>query len=140
MAAFEKPFYGAGATVQALVLPNTGHDLTLERSSPQATAAMLAFSEQFAGAGRGATNTTPGVRPAPVITPAGTPPLVAQLADLAFVSAAAPGANAYAAAVQPVPGLGSGVDPNPLAAQELSTIANLVNQFSGNLPQELLGG
>jgi hypothetical protein len=140
MAAFEKPFYGAGATVQALVLPNTGHDLTLERTSPQATAAMLAFSEQFAGAGRGATNTTPGVRPAPVITPAGTPPLVAQLADLAFVSAAAPGANAYTAAVQSIPGLGSGVDPNPFAAQGLSTIANLVNQFSGNVPQELLGG
>lgn len=38
--ASERPFYGSGTTLDALVVPNTGHDVTLARSAPQTLTAI----------------------------------------------------------------------------------------------------
>lgn len=38
LAASERPFYGPGTTLDTLVVPNAGHDVTLSRSAPQTLA------------------------------------------------------------------------------------------------------
>lgn len=40
LVASERPFYGPGTTLDALVVPNAGHDVTLARSAPQTLAAI----------------------------------------------------------------------------------------------------
>jgi pimeloyl-ACP methyl ester carboxylesterase len=40
LVASERPFYGPGATLDALVVPNAGHAVTLARSAPQTLAAI----------------------------------------------------------------------------------------------------
>jgi pimeloyl-ACP methyl ester carboxylesterase len=44
--ASERPFYGPRATLDAIVVPNAGHDVTLARSAPQTLAAIQSWVSQ----------------------------------------------------------------------------------------------
>ena len=50
LAASEKPFFGPNATVEGYVVPNTGHDTTLERTAPQSNGAIFDFIDRYVGA------------------------------------------------------------------------------------------
>lgn len=49
LAAFEKRYYGPDATVEAHVIPGTGHGLTIERTAPDGYAAMTDFIDRHVG-------------------------------------------------------------------------------------------
>jgi pimeloyl-ACP methyl ester carboxylesterase len=49
LAAFERRFYGPGATVEAMVIPGGGHDINLERTAPKAYDRMLEFADKHVG-------------------------------------------------------------------------------------------
>lgn len=49
LAAYERPFYGPQATVEAFVVPGTSHNTAMERTAPQSYAAMLDFVDQYVG-------------------------------------------------------------------------------------------
>jgi pimeloyl-ACP methyl ester carboxylesterase len=133
----EKEFY-SGA-VEAYAVPNTGHDIELERTAPLAHQRMLRFADATVGAGAGEKGTQPGVRPAPVPPPSGSPSVQNQLLDVAFAQAVKPVADAYAQLKQPVPGLGDTTNPNPASAVLLAKIGALVSQFAPNAAQAGLG-
>lgn len=48
LAESERPFYGPQATVQALVVPNAGHDVTLHRSAPDTLEAIYGWVSDYA--------------------------------------------------------------------------------------------
>ena len=50
LAAFERPFYGPNAKVEAMVIPNGGHDINLELTAPQAYDRMIEFADKYVGA------------------------------------------------------------------------------------------
>jgi len=139
LAAHERPWYGPGATVDAYLPANTGHDTQLERTAPQSTQAMLAFADRRVGAGSGQRGTEPGVRPAVAAPPPTQPSPAAAAAAMAFQTAVLPLADAYADAVRDVPGLGDTSNPLPEANDLLVKIANLTNQTLGSLPPQLIG-
>jgi pimeloyl-ACP methyl ester carboxylesterase len=138
LATFERTFYGPQATVEAYLVPGTGHDINLEKSAPLSYAQMIGFSNQFIGPGPGQPGTTPGVQPSVSTPPAGASPLGATLANQLLIAAVAPLADAYMASIKPIPGLGSQNDPDPYAAALLAGIGDLVNQVLGTLPVQLL--
>jgi hypothetical protein len=138
LAAFERSFYGPKATVEAFLVPNTGHDINLERSAPESYARMIAFSNQYVGHGSGAEGSTPGVQPPPSTPPSGLPSPAGTLANLALLHSVKPLADAYMTANALVPGLGSENDPNPAAAMLLTSMGDLVNEILGTLPVQLL--
>lgn len=135
----ELPWYGPNATIEAYVPPNTGHDVQLERSAPQSTEQMLAFSNQFVGPGNGETGTAAGVRPAIPAPPVTQVSALDALVGAAFTTAVTPVADTYTKLVQSIPGLGNGADPIPQLSQILATIANIDNTLLGTLPASLLG-
>jgi alpha-beta hydrolase superfamily lysophospholipase len=49
LAAFERRFYGPGATVEGMVIPGGGHDINLERTAPKAYDRMLEFADKHVG-------------------------------------------------------------------------------------------
>jgi pimeloyl-ACP methyl ester carboxylesterase len=133
----EKQFYGG--SVQAYAVPNTGHDIELERTAPLAHQRMLQFADTVLGAGTGVKGSEPGVRPAPVTPPSGSPSVQNQLLDVAFTQAVKPVADAYAQVKQPVPGLGDTTNPNPAAAILLAKIGALVAKFAPTAAEAGLG-
>jgi pimeloyl-ACP methyl ester carboxylesterase len=140
LASFERTFYGPHATVEAFLVPDTGHDVNLEKSAPLSYAQMIGFSNQFIGHGSGVLDSTPGTQP-PQSTPSSSaPPPAAIVANEALLAAVAPLANAYMASIPPIPGLGSHGDPNPFAALFLTEIGGLINEMIGTLPVQLLAG
>jgi len=139
LAAWEKPFYGPDAIVQAYAVPDTGHDVQLSDASPQATQVMLNFVNQYVGPGSGELNTTPGVRPAiPTPPPAGPPSLVAAAADALFNTLVAPTVATLNSLLNGVPGVGTQQEIVNISGL-LATIAKLANLALGTLPQSLLG-
>jgi hypothetical protein len=140
LADFERPFYGPGATVVADVVPNTAHDLQLEKSAPTSDAQMLDFSDKYVGTGGGALNTAPGAA-APVPTPPNpTPSLAAKLVNGVVVQAVAPAVALLQTASNVVPGLGDNQDPVPGMSLALSTIGNLVDSLVGSFPEGVIAG
>jgi pimeloyl-ACP methyl ester carboxylesterase len=140
LASFERSFYGPRATVEAFLVPDTGHDINLERSAPLAYAQMINFSNWFIGHGSGQVGTNPGVQPSLSTPPSGAPSPAGTLANDALINAVKPLADAYMKAITPLPGLGSQNDPNPAAALLLTEIGDLVNEMLGTLPIQLLSG
>ncbi|WIX79813.1 alpha/beta fold hydrolase [Amycolatopsis carbonis] len=142
LAEFEKRFYAPGAPVEAYVVLHTGHDLTLEKTSPESTARILEFVDAHLGQGRGATETTRGPRPPLPRPEPAQPSAPATLLSTAFVTAVQPLAEAYDKAVPSVPGLGdqTSVYSNPAAAAMLAEVSGLVDQFAGDAVQSSLGG
>lgn len=49
LAAFERPYFGPRAVVEAKVIPGAGHDLSLERTAPTSNAAILDFIDRHVG-------------------------------------------------------------------------------------------
>ncbi|AIJ25562.1 hypothetical protein AMETH_5470 [Amycolatopsis methanolica 239] len=140
LADFERPFYGPNATVVADVVPNTGHDLQLERSAPQSNARMLDFADKYVGAGRALRNTAPGVA-APVPAPRNpAPSLAATTINAAVMHAVVPAVALLQQASNVVPGLGDNQDPIPGMAHALSTIGNLTDSLVGTFPEDVIGG
>lgn len=140
LATFEKPFYGPGAVVEAYVVPNTGHDLQLERSAPESNAQMLDFCDRYIGAGGGAKNTAPG-HATPVPTPPNPKPTLQQKLINAVVSQAlVPAIALLQQSSNVVPGLGDNQDPIPGMSQTLSTVGNLVDSLVGTFPEKVIGG
>ncbi|GAA1662691.1 hypothetical protein GCM10009765_10220 [Fodinicola feengrottensis] len=133
----EKEFYNT--SVQAYAVPNTGHDIELERTAPLANQRMLQFADSVVGAGSGVRGSAPGTRPAPVAPPSGHPSVQNQVLDVAFTQAVKPVADAYAQLKQPVPGLGDTTNPNPASAILLGRIPALVAQFAPAAAQAGLG-
>ncbi|HEV7976004.1 alpha/beta hydrolase [Amycolatopsis sp.] len=140
LAEFERPFYGPNATIVANVVPNTGHDLQLEKSAPSSNAQMLDFSDKYVGAGGGMRDTAPGAA-APTPTPANpTPTLAAKLINAAVVPVVVPAVALLQNASNVVPGLGGNEDPIPGMSAALSTIGNLVDSLVGSFPAQVIGG
>ena len=140
LARFEQSFYGPKATVKAFLVPNSGHDVNLEKSAPLSYAHMIGFSNQFIGYGTGELGSASGVQPLPSTPPQGSPSLAATLANQALIKAVKPLADAYMTAIRPIPGLGTQNDPNPLAALFLAQMGDLVNELLSALPVQLLSG
>jgi hypothetical protein len=139
LAAWERPFYGPDATVQADVLPDTGHDVQLSDSSPQATQDMLDFVNQYVGAGSGVAGATPGtLPPIPSPPPAGAPSPVAAAAYALFTTLVAPTVATLNALLSGVPGVGTQQEIVDISGL-LSTIGKIANIALGTLPQSLLG-
>lgn len=136
----ERGYYGPGADVRAQVFPSAGHDLTLERSSPQVTAAMLRFSQEVTPRGLGAPNTPAGLRPPVTTAPSSEPTPAAQLMATGFLGVARPLADTYMDAARPVPGLGDTSNPLPVTTTILTKVSALVNQFAGDAMHDLLDG
>lgn len=140
LADFERPFYGPGATVVADVVPDSGHDLQLERSAPESNARMLDFSDKYVGAGNALRNTAPGVA-APVRAPANpAPSLAAKAINAAVIQAVVPAIALLQQASNTVPGLGDNQDPIPGMAAALSTIGNLTDSLVGTFPEGVIAG
>jgi pimeloyl-ACP methyl ester carboxylesterase len=140
LAAFERPFYGPNATVVADVVPNTSHDLQLERSAPSSNAQMLDFSDTYVGAGGGTKDTTPGAA-APTPTPPNpAPSLAATAVNALVVQAVVPAVALLQKASDVVPGLGGNQDPIPGMSAALSTIGNVVDSLVGPFPAGVIGG
>lgn len=137
--AHERTFYTAGNVVEAFAVPNTGHNVQLERTAPLATRWMLAFVDRYVGPGTGERDTAAGVRPAPLPAPAGTPSAVDTLVNAAFLHAVMPASDAYGRLTRGVPGLGDTTNPDPAAARVLSLIAKTVSGFVPSGAQTLLG-
>jgi pimeloyl-ACP methyl ester carboxylesterase len=138
---FERPWYGPNATVEALVVPNTGHDTMLERSAPVDIRRMIAFSEQFVGHGSGVVGSAAGARPRIPAPPPTALSLLDQVLGAAFTQAILPAMNATSNGMAPVPGLsysGPTVDPIPDAGLMLSSVGNTEDAFLGTLPQRVL--
>ncbi|QYN22605.1 alpha/beta hydrolase [Amycolatopsis sp. DSM 110486] len=140
LADFERPFYGPDATVLADVVPNTAHDLQLEKSAPDSNARMLDFADKYVGAGTAVHDSAPGPA-APVPTPPNpTPSLAARAVNAAVVQAAVPAIALLQRSSNVVPGLGDNQDPIPGMSQALSTIGNLTDTLVGTFPEELISG
>jgi pimeloyl-ACP methyl ester carboxylesterase len=140
LAAFERPFYGPNATVVANVVPNTSHDLQLEKSAPSSNAQMLDFSDKYVGTGGGARDTAPGAA-APIPTPPNpTPSLAAKAINAVVTQAVAPAVALLQNASDVVPGLGGNQDPIPGMSASLSTIGNLVDSLVGSFPAGVIAG
>ncbi|NKQ55457.1 alpha/beta hydrolase [Amycolatopsis sp. K13G38] len=140
LADFERPFYGPHATVVADVVPNTAHDLQLERSAPQSNADMLDFADKYVGAGDALKNTAPGAA-APVPAPPNPAPSpAAEAVNATVMQAVVPAIALLQQASNVVPGLGDNQDPIPGMAQALSTIGNLTDTLVGTFPEGVIAG
>jgi pimeloyl-ACP methyl ester carboxylesterase len=140
LADFERPFYGPHATVVADVVPNTAHDLQLEKSAPESNANMLDFADKYVGAGDALKNTAPGAA-APVPTPPNpAPSLAAKAVNALVVQAAVPAIALVQKASNVVPGLGGNQDPIPGMSAALSTIGNLTDSLVGTFPESVIAG
>jgi len=49
LAEFERPFYGPKAKVEAMVIPDGGHDINLEKTAPKAYDRMIDFADRHVG-------------------------------------------------------------------------------------------
>lgn len=139
LAAHERQFCGPGAVVESFVIAGAGHDLTIERTAPEAARRMLEFVERYVGHGEGAVGTEPGVRPEAVGPQGDQPPALIAAANAAYAAALLPLGDAYNALVGPVPGLGDAGHSTPALTAMLARIATFTNEVSGGLLQELLG-
>jgi pimeloyl-ACP methyl ester carboxylesterase len=140
LAAFERPFYGPNATVVGDVVPNTAHDLQLEKSAPESNATMLDFADKYVGARNAVRNTAPGAA-APVPAPPNpAPSLAAKLVNAVVAQAVVPAITLLQQASNVVPGLGDNQDPIPGMSAALSTIGNLTDSLVGTFPEGVIAG
>lgn len=140
LAAFERPFYGPGATVVGHLAANTGHDLQLERSAPVTDAQMLSFSDTYVGHGAGVTGTAPGSATPVPTPPTPAPSVTARLTNAVVINAVVPVVAAIQQASDVVPGLGDNTDPIPNMSALLAPVGNLVDQLVGTFPEGVIGG
>ncbi|MYW92883.1 alpha/beta hydrolase [Amycolatopsis rubida] len=140
LADFERPFYGPQATVVADVVPNTAHDLQLEKSAPESNARMLDFADKYVGAGNAVRNTAPGAAAATAVPQAPAPSLAAKAVNATVVQAVVPAVALLQRASNVVPGIGDNKDPIPGMAQALSTIGNLTDSLVGTFPEGVIAG
>lgn len=122
----ERPWFGPHADVAAWTVPGLGHAVTLHRNAAVVNATITAWIDDAVGAGPGVLGSAPGVIPATGAVPVGTTE-PAVLATNRALLAVTPGlAEAYGAAVGPVPGLGDGDNPAPAYNALLLLVANMV--------------
>lgn len=138
LAAYEKPWYGPQATVEAYAVPGSGHDVQLQENSASTSARMIQFADRYVGRGTGVAGTAPGTRPAIPAAPSGPLDPATAAVNAAFTQAIAPLFATVAGASKIVPGLGTqNTDPTHVG-DKLHIIGSLDDQILGTLPQEVL--
>lgn len=138
LANYERQWYAPGADINAHVVRDAGHNVQLEKSSPEVSSRMLQFVDNKIGNGSGAKDSNPGIRPAPKPAPTQTPGPVSQATNKAFVKAVSPLVNDIADATNIVPGIGNQDDNPGEIGNLLARIGNINDRFLHNLPKELL--
>jgi hypothetical protein len=135
----ERAFYPNSPAVEAYAAPHAGHGIELERAAPAANRRIITFVDAHVGPGTGLPRTAPGIRPAPVPVPVGTPSLAGRLINAPFVAAALPLSDAYIRYTRRIPGLGTRNNPVPAATAALAAIARLDVSVAPTA-QRILGG
>lgn len=121
----ERPWFGRDADVAAWVVPGLGHSVTLHRNAPSVNARITAWIGAHVGRGSGFRGSAPGAIPAPAAARAAPADPAALAANQALLAVTPGLADAYVAAVRPVPGLGAGGNPVPLSTAVLRGVGDL---------------
>lgn len=127
---YERQWYAPGTEVEAFLVPDTGHNATLELTAPQSFRRMLDFADRHVGRGSGVTGSPAGTLPKQPAPHRGKPDVAARLANEALLRAVKPVVDTYPQLVAGVPGLGTTRNPSPELATLLARLSNALGSVT----------